>query len=165
MQLKIQITTGGEVKWRGMPDTGPTFYGGPPPDSGEWKLDVKQLEAHFCKALTNKSYGESINTFILGLQIAELEGWGDYFTSKSRYMSHRPKLKALISVGQLNWPDVKDLSEAEQYQHFGATLLAAIGRIGEMQRKPRQFDHAALRDDVALLLAAYPIDSADHTAV
>ena len=165
MQLKIAIKRGGEVKWRGEPDNGPVYYGGPPPETGEWKLDINQLEAYLCKALQDRSYGESIDTFLLGFEIAELDGWGPIFTKQRDRVSHLPKIRTLLSVGQLNWPDVKDLSEAEQFERFSAMLLQAIARAGAMKRKPRHFDAAAFVADVTLLLFAYPIDSAASPAV
>jgi len=165
MQLKIQIKSGAEVKWRGLPDNGPVYYGGAPPATGEWKLDIKQIEDYFCKALQGRTYGASIDTFLLGFEIAELDGWGAFFTKRRGHISHQPKIRTLLSVGQLNWPDVKDLSEAEQFKRFSAMLLQAIARAGTMQRKPRHFDVAAFAADVTLLLFAYPIDSAAGTAV
>lgn len=166
MQLKIQIKSGAEVKWRGQPDKGPVYYGGPPPETGEWKLDLRQLENYFCQALQGRTYGDSIDTFLLGFEIAELDGWsGPIFTKMRDHVSHLPRIRTLLSVGQLNWPDVKDLSEAEQLQRFGAMLLQAIARAGAMQRKPRGFDPAAFAADVTLLLHAYPIDSATTATV
>jgi hypothetical protein len=157
MQLKIQIKSGGEVKWRGIPQT--QYYGGPPPETGEWKLDIKQLEHYFCQALQARDYGGTPEAFILGFEIAELEGWGAIFTKRRGYTGYSPKFRALVSVGQLNWPDVKDLSEAEQFKHFSAILLQAIERVGTMQRKPKHFDVAAFAADVILLLHAYPLGS------
>lgn len=92
--------------------------------------------------MKNFSYGDSVETFVLGFEIAELEGWDEFFTSISRYTSYKPKIKALISVGQLNWPDVKDLAAIGQFQRFSEILLAAIERVAEMKRKPKEFDSA-----------------------
>jgi hypothetical protein len=49
-------------------------------------------------------------------------------------------MKLVISVGQVDWLDVKDLTAREQFQHFADALLSAISRVGEMKRKPRDFD-------------------------
>jgi hypothetical protein len=157
VQLKIKVTCGDEVKWAGASQSGLVYYGGPPPETGLWKLSIPKIEDYFGAALRDLSYGDSVETFILGFEIAELEGWGDYFTSMSSYMSYRPKVKALISVGQLNWPDVKDLPPTAQFQRFGEVLLTAIERIPEMKRKPKSFDSAALLGDVARLLSQCPV--------
>jgi hypothetical protein len=153
VQLKIQVTCGGEVKWAGVSQSGPVYYGGPPPETGEWKLSVAKIEDYFNYALKNLSYGESIETFVLGFEIGDLAGWGDFFTSMSRYTSYRPKMKLVVSVGQLNWSDVKELSAEEQFQRFAKILLEAIGRVVEMKRKPKSFNSAAFSLEVERLLA------------
>ncbi|MYM23928.1 hypothetical protein GTP46_14845 [Duganella sp. FT135W] len=76
----------------------------------------------------------------------------------SSYTSYRPKTKSLISVGQLNWPDVKDLSAGEQFEQFSKILLGAIARIGEMKRKPKNFDYAAFHATVERMLARCSVD-------
>lgn len=158
MQLKMKITSGCEVKWAGVPDNGPVYYGGPPPESGEWKLSTEKIEDYFESALKYLSFGESIDIFVLGFEIADLEGWGHIFTSMSNYTSHRPKTKSLISVGQLNWPDVKDLSAEDQFKRFSETLLAAIARVGDMKRKPKDFDYANFHATVGRMLARCSAD-------
>jgi len=158
VQLKMKITCGGEVKWAGVPDNGPAYYGGPPPDSGLWKLSTQKLEDYFDSVLKFLSFGDSIDIFVLGFEIAELEGWGDYFTSMSSYISYRPKSRSLISVGQLNWLDVKDLPANEQFKCFSGILLGAIGRIADMKRKPRDFDHVAFQATVQRMLARCPVE-------
>jgi hypothetical protein len=124
----------------GASESRPVYYGGPPPETGIWKLSVVKIEDYFDEALKGLSYGDSIETFVVGFEIGDLEGWGDFFTSMSRYTSYRPKMKLVISVGQLNWPDVKDLPLKEQFQRFAEVVLEAIGRIAEMKRKPKSFD-------------------------
>lgn len=158
MQLKIKVTGGGEVKWAGASQSGPVYYGGPPPETGMWKLSIAKIEDYFDSALKNLSYGESIETFVLGFEIGDVTGWGDFFTSMSHYTSYRPKMKLIISVGQLNWPDVKDLPAREQFQWFSEILLEAIGRAAEMKRRPKHFDSAEFYAEVGRLLATCPID-------
>ncbi|MES2324678.1 MAG: hypothetical protein V4633_20665, partial [Pseudomonadota bacterium] len=83
---------------------------------------------------------------------ASLEGWGDFFSSMAQYTSYRPKLKLLLSVGQLNWPDVKDLSAEEQFEKFSEALLMAIARVDNMKRKPKNFDMAKFFAEVTGLV-------------
>lgn len=140
MHFRIKITSGGEVNWAGGRYAGPTYYGGPPPESGCWKLDMVRLEDYFDNEIADASFGDSIETFVLGFEIGELEGWGNFFTSMSDYTSYRPKRKLLISVGQLNWPDVKDLDEQAQFNCFAGALMGAVSRVSQMKRKPKSFD-------------------------
>lgn len=158
MQLKIKVTCGGEVNWEGASQTGLVYYGGPLPETGSWKLSIAKIEDYFNSALKTFTFGESIETFVFGFEIGDLEGWGDFFTSMSRYTSYRPKMRLVISVGQLNWPDVKDLRAKDQFQSFAEALLDAIGRVADMKRKPRSFDSASFSVEVARLLAQCPVE-------
>ena len=157
MHFKIKITSGSEVKWAGVPDRGPTYYGGPPPESGCWKLDMVRLEDYVDNAIADASFGESIEMFVFGFEIAELEGWGNFFTAMSNYASYRPKMKALVSVGQLNWPDVKDFDEQAQFNCFVDALLAAVARVHQMKRKPRNFDVDQFLGRLRSILAICPV--------
>lgn len=159
MQLKIKVKSGGEVKWKGAGPGITVYYGGPPPESGAWKLDTEKIEDYFDSLLEPLSYGESIDVFVLGFDIADLEGWGPIFTRGAGYTSYRPKTKWLISVGQLNWPDVKDLSASEQFVRFSEILLDAIARTGTMKRKPRSFDPKRFATDIERLLAQCQVDT------
>jgi hypothetical protein len=157
MLFKIRITCGGEVKWVGIPENGPTYYGGPPPQAGSWKLDMVVLENFIESKLVDVTFGASIETFMLGFEIGDLEGWGNFFTSMSNYTSYRPKMKSIVSVGQLNWSDVKDLDERRQFQFFAEVLLLAVARINEMKRKPRDFDVLGFLNKIRSILADCPI--------
>jgi hypothetical protein len=159
MQLRIQIRSGGEVKWAGHAQDVTVFYGGPPPETGLWKLSIPRLEDYLCAALNGASYGASIDIFVLGFEIGELDGWGSFFSSMEQYTSYRPRTKLLLSVGQLNWPDVKDLSAGDQFERFAETLLQAVARVKTMKRKPRGFDIDRFSFKVAGLLRDCPVGS------
>jgi len=45
-----------------------------------------------------------------------------------------------VSLGQLEWNDVKQLSAAAPWQAFGKVLVAAAERIADAKRKPKDFD-------------------------
>jgi hypothetical protein len=158
----MKVTCGGEVNWAGAPENGPVYYGGAPPETGIWKLSMTKIEDYFDGALKGRTYGDSIETFVLGFEIGDLEGWGDFFTSMSRYTSYRPKMKLVVSVGQLNWTDVKDLTAKEQFENFSKILLEAIARVAEMKRKPKNFDYATFSADVSQLLAKCPVEEIEE---
>lgn len=67
------------------------------------------------------------------------------------YTSYRSKMKMLLSVGQLNCPDVKVVSAEEQFEKFSEALLIAIARVNDMKRKPKNFDIARFSPCVKLL--------------
>jgi hypothetical protein len=157
MQFKIKITSGSEVNWAGIPDSGPTCYGGPPPQSGSWKLDLMGLQHFIQSELADAAFGESVETFFFGFEIGDLEGWGNLFTSMSNYTSYRPKIKSIVSVGQLNWSDVKDLGKQRQFELFTDALLLAVSRVNEMKKKPRDFDVLSFSNRMRSILAACPL--------
>jgi hypothetical protein len=157
MQFKIKITSGGEVNWVGIPSSEPTYYGGPPPESGSWKLDMVALGDFIDRELTDTTFGQTIDVFVLGFEIGDLEGWGNFFTAMSNYTSYRPKMKLVVSVGQLNWPDVKDLDEQRQFECFAEVLLLAVSRVSELKRKPKDFDVIGFSNKIRSILAACPV--------
>jgi hypothetical protein len=157
VKFGIKVRCGGEVRWVGHIDNQPVYYGGPPPETGEWKLSTIKLTEYFNSTLEKQSYGESIDIFVLGFEIADLDGWGELFKKSSNYTSYRPQMKLLLSVGQINWPDVKDLLVEEQFEKFSAVLLGSIARIAEMKRKPKNFDSAAFSLEMKRLLAQCPV--------
>ncbi|KLD72003.1 hypothetical protein [Xanthomonas pisi] len=70
-------------------------------------------------------------------------------------MSYRPKTKSFISIGQLDWSDVKLMTASSQPQLFKQALLDAISRISVARRKPKDFDferlHAVLPKSLSTL--------------
>jgi hypothetical protein len=157
MQLRIQTTSGVEVKWAGHIRSDPVYYDGSPPETGQWKLSMPKIADYFCDELRAFSFGQSLDTFVLGFEIATLEQWGKFFKSTAEYTSYRPKMRLLLSVGQLNWPDVKDISAEEQFFKFSETLLDAIQRVNTMKRKPKSFDLECFSDTIAQLLKNCPV--------
>ncbi len=120
---------------------------------------MRRLQAYFAKELKEFSVGESVETFVLGFEIADLEGWGEVFTSMHSYTSYRPKMKLVISVGQINWPDVKDIDGPEQFRRLAGVLIQAISRLGEMKRKPKYFDVAAFLTEMRRILEVCPVNA------
>jgi len=142
MKFHIQVTTGGEVKTAGWPD-GPTVYYGSPIETGLWRVDIPKFEAFVAARLAPLTFGSSIDEFRFGFEIAELEAWGECFSKTANYMSHRPKSRLFVSVGQLEWQEVKHLTAQEQLSRLSDALIAAVERIEVAKRKPKDFDHAA----------------------
>lgn len=155
MNFHIRTTTGGEVIFEGVqtsPDT--VYYGGPPPETGRWRVDVPAFEGFCARHLAPVHFGTSIDTYYFGLEIAERDGWGDTFTATRQHTSHRPKMRALVSVGQLEWAEVKHLPCAGQVAALWDALLSSIERVATMKRRPKDFDAGALADAVRLIRAS-----------
>jgi hypothetical protein len=158
MKFRIQTTGGDEVIFAGHSQKDKAVYYGAPPKTGLWRISIPMLEDFIASALSTQSFGNSIDEFCFGLEIGELEEWGEWFTSTREYMSYRPKHKTFISVGQLEWKTVKDLSAPEQLAILGDSLVASIKRISTAKRKPKDFDHIALAQEVRSIMNSCTTD-------
>jgi hypothetical protein len=155
MNFHIRTTTGGEVIFEGVPTSPDTvYYGGPPPETGRWRVDIAAFEAFCARHLAPVHFGTSIDTYYFGLEIAERDGWGDTFAATRHYTSHRPKMRALVSVGQLEWAEVRHLPCAGQVAVLWDALLSSIERVATMKRRPKDFEAGALADAVRLIRAS-----------
>jgi hypothetical protein len=148
MKFHIQTTAGGEVIFAGYSRKIRPKYYGAAPETGLWRVDISKFERFLSCELEHRSFGESIEVFVFGLEIAELKEWGRWFSETSDYMSYRTKGKELISVGQIEWKEAKDLSIEDQLQLLGSTLVTSIERIGLLKRKPKAFDYDTFGDAV-----------------
>jgi hypothetical protein len=152
MKFYIQVTKGGEVKFAGHSQNDQPVYYGAAPETGLWRVSVPKFRDFVAGELAKQSFGSSIDEFRFGFEIAELEEWGKWFASTRDYMSYRPKSKAFISVGQLEWKEVKNLSVSAQLSMLGDALVSSIERIATAKRKPKDFDSAALAQAVRDIL-------------
>jgi hypothetical protein len=141
MKFRVQTTSGGEVIFAVHSRQGRPVYYGAPPETGLWRVDVPKFEKSLSDELAQLSFGDSIEEFVFGLEIAELEEWGRWFKETRDYMSYRPKSEQFISVGQVEWKDVKELAVDAQLEQLKIALTVAIERIGTLKRKPRDFDY------------------------
>jgi len=142
MKFRIETTSGGEVVFAGQSQAERPVYYGAAPESGLWRISLPKLEDYISVKLEHHSFGASIDAFISGFEIAELEEWGRWFRETREYMSYRPKSKLFIAVGQVEWKAVKELSAQAQFRAIGDALVAAVERVGIAKQRPRDFDHA-----------------------
>jgi hypothetical protein len=155
MKFRTEITSGSEV----------LFVGGERGNSkpaeawkrtGRWKISMPALGSYLTEHLGEKSFGTSVECFVFCFEVADFEKWGDFFQASATYVSYRPKVKEIWSVGQMRWGDVKDLRASDQLQALRNTLQTAINRIGTKSRKPKDFQHAAFASAVETLLEQVP---------
>jgi hypothetical protein len=143
MKFRIEVTSGGEVIFEGQSRADMPVYYGASPEPGLWRISIPKLEGYISEKLAQHSFGSSIEEFVFGFEIAELEEWGRWFRETREYMSYRPLKKSFISVGQVEWQEVKALQPPAQLGFIGAALLSSVERIGIAKRKPKDFDHLA----------------------
>ena len=83
---------------------------------------------------------------------------GAPFTVTSDYISYRPKSKTLVSVGQVNYPDVKSKRPKAQLAQIVSALEDAVDRVATLKRKPSDFDHESFAATVVKVAKACPFD-------
>jgi hypothetical protein len=134
-------------------------------ESGRWKIDIALFDELINVALEKHSFGTSIELFVFGFEIGELDAYGDWFQATVDYTSYKPKKKELLSVGQLNWSMIKDLAPREQLEALRRSVISAILRVGAIPRKPKDFDFVAFANTVDTVIAAMaPTSVAAHPA-
>jgi hypothetical protein len=152
MKFRIAVKSGGEVVFAGHSQKDRPVYYGAPAETGLWRVSVPKFEDLVARELAPMSFGHSVEEFVFGFEIAELEEWGRWFKETRDYMSYRPKSRTLISVGQLEWKEVKDLPTSAQLSKLGDALLSSIERIATAKRKPKDFDYVAFAQAIRSFL-------------
>jgi len=156
MIIRIKVTSGGEVRFAGLRPS--TIYYGAPPETGVWKIDPARLEDYLNNRLHDQGFGKSVETFFFGFEIGDIKGWGEFFTKMTEYVSYRPKMRALVSVAQLDWLDVKELEAKDQFSRLAISFRSAALRVGEMKRKPSDFNYQQFENVIRKILDECPLE-------
>jgi hypothetical protein len=127
-------------------------------EPGRWRISIPALDAYLNGALTERSFGASINRFVFCFGLADPETVPS-FQATAHYTVYGYKEKEVWSVGQLRWTDVKDLAPGDQLRELRAAIRAAIERIGTRKRMPKDFRHIAFASAVDSLLRKAPLDT------
>jgi hypothetical protein len=156
MHFHVALTTGIEVVFA---DGSNRVQHWRDPGKGAWRIDVYAFERYMDRRLAPLSFGDRIDDFYFGLEIADFARWTNAFTDATGYSSYRPRSRSLVSVGYLDWPLVKDLSPDEQLNQLKQALAGAVARVDQMKRKPRQFDIPGFSQAIAQALGTLKPDS------
>lgn len=157
MRFQLELSASWTVKYASNAEAGWRFD----PRKGVWWLKLVRIEQLFDEAISTLSFGESIDTYVFGFEILDTsEGFG--FENTRDYVSYRPKMRLLLSVGQVDWPDVRFLTPAAQWDVFKQSLLGSIHRAAAAKRKPQDFDLQAFHSTVTRVLER--LDPQDFTA-
>lgn len=152
MKFSFQIRTGGEVIWQGSEHRQEVYYGAPV-EHGRWRIDLNRLEALIDESFRSLHFGGYVDNFYCGLEIADLEGWGNSFTKTRGYISLRPKLCGIVSVAQVDWLLVKDKTIEFQYLLLLEQIVACVEQIATAKRKPTGFDAFAMAKQMRVVLS------------
>lgn len=134
---------------------------------GRWRLFTPGIDAYLNQRLAGRSFGASIEIFMLVLEVADFESWGPgvAFAGPDGHASYKPKHRELRSVGQINWLDVQMLTPAQQLRAYRTAALAAIQRASEATRKPKDFSFAEFYQAIDLALGAAKISQVSRSAL
>lgn len=111
-------------------------------NAGRWRLFTPGIDAYLNQRLAGRSFGTSIENFMLLLEIADFAAWGKgvAFTGPEGYSSYKPKTRELRSVGQIDWLDVQMLTPTQQLDAYRTAAISAIRRASEATRRPKDFE-------------------------
>jgi len=149
MKFQLELSASWTVKYASDAEAGWRFD----PGKGVWWLKLVRIEQLINEATSTLSFGESIDTYAFGFEILDTsEGFG--FEDTRDYVSYRPKMKLLLSVGQVDWPDVRFLGPAAQWDVFKQSLPNSIHRAAAAKRRPRDFNLEAFHSTMTRVLEA-----------
>ncbi len=133
---------------------------------GRWRLFTPAIDEYLNDALGASSFGASIDSLFLVLEVADFKAWGDgiAFSSSEGWTSYSPKSRELRSVARLDWLDVRSMSAKGQLQALGLATVEAIQRVETAKRRPRSFDSARCASEIAVLFREAKVSQLSRTA-
>ena len=135
-------------------------------NSGRWRLFTPAIDAFLNDELAGMSFGTSIDTFVLLLEVADFEAWGVSmaFTGPEGFVRYKYKTKEIWSVARIAWTEVQDLPARQQFKAFGGALQSAITNVSQAKRKPRDFHAEGFAEAVASRLRAARVSQLSRSA-
>lgn len=121
------------------------------------------VDSYLSQHLAASTFGQSVDSFVFLMQIADFAKWGRVFTQGEGRVRYQPKIRQVGSVGKIEWNDVQRLSAREQLKVLGDEIAAAIQRVDEHQRKPRDFHVADFAAAVSELLRSAKVSEFGRT--
>jgi hypothetical protein len=133
---------------------------------GRWRLFTPGIDTYLTKAFASRSFGDSIDSFVLVLEVADFDSWGPGpgFSAPEGWTSYSPKSRELRSVGRLDWLEIQSLTAKQQLQKFGHAAVEAVERVARAKRRPKDFDVAGFALEIASLLRAAKISRLSRAA-
>ena len=113
--------------------------------TGRWRLYTPAIDEFLNEALDGKSFGTSIEQFVLLLEVADFNAWGTgiAFSGPEGFTRYKHKTKEVWSVGRIDWLEVEALPASKQLSAYGNALQFAVENVARAKRRPRDFDTQA----------------------
>lgn len=133
---------------------------------GRWRLFTPGIDAYLNDALAGRSFGPSVDLFMLVLEVADFDAWGinGPFAGPKGNTSYSPIKRILQSVGRINWLDVQMLPPTEQLRAYRIAALTAIRQASQASRKPRDFAFSEFYDAIEEVLKRVKVSQVSRSA-
>jgi len=109
---------------------------------GRWRLFTPGIDDFLNEVLKDMHFGQSVNTFVLLLEVADFKSWGEgvAFTGPEGFSRYKHKTNELWSVGRIDWTVIQDCTARVQLQAYESAFIFAAERAALAKRKPKDFD-------------------------
>lgn len=128
-------------------------------ENGRWWIDLQKVDEAITKSMYGVTFGQSIDEFHFGFELAEMKEWRETFRHTASYVSYRPSKKTIVSVGQFDWDKVKLKTPQEQLLELGSKIRLAALRVALKKRKPKDFRYSDFAAFVQVAVEQIPVDS------
>jgi hypothetical protein len=136
MKFEIKITSPHYVKFKSLIDSGWITN----EKNGLWLIDLIKFQDDINNSISNISFGESILTHYWGFEIGSLVKDSIIFSKTNKFISYRPKMRAIVTVSQFEWDEVKFLSKESQFDLVCKSLLISLDNLFKLKKKPSRFN-------------------------
>jgi hypothetical protein len=111
-------------------------------NSGRWRLFTPAIDDFLNEELDGSSFGNSIEKYVLLLEVADFAAWGpgNAFTGPEGFTRYKPKTKEVWSVGRMDWNHIQGLSARQQLHELGKALQFSIDKVAQAKRRPKDFN-------------------------
>ena len=118
------------------------------------KVDLNNLEKYISKRLAENDYGSSVIKFFWGFELFKFDGgFAQFFKKEIESWKHSSKW--FVTNSNLDWNIVQKLNGLQTLELIKLEMLSSIERIGNMKRKPKDFDYRSLIQDLEKILSDY----------
>ena len=134
--------------------------------TGRWRLFTPAIDDFVNQQIETKSFGTSVDSFVLLLELADFRAWGEgvAFTGPEGFTRYKHKTRELWSVGRIDWTEVQDLPAKLQLRAYGQALRSAVANVGRAKRTPKDFDFEAFGSAVAGMLGSAKVSQLSRAA-
>ena len=119
-----------------------------------FKVDLIKLQNYLVKRLDGKFYGESVVKFYWGLEMFNFKGgFAQFFRNDIESWKH--SVKWFVVNSNFDWVIFNQMEEKKALILLKDELLNSVNRIDNMKKKPKDFNHNLLREDLSIFLKEY----------